>query len=53
MKVVSEIRDSAAKKITAKKISGKYKKMRNAKNKKNILGRRRRSRNNRLYRANR
>ena len=34
IKVVSDIRDSAAKKITAKKISEKYKKMRNAKNKK-------------------
>ena len=33
IKVVSEIRDSAAKKITAKKILEKYKKMRNAKNK--------------------
>ena len=37
MKVANEIRDSAAKKITAKKISGKYKKMRNAKNKKKFL----------------
>ena len=39
IEVVSDIRDSAAKKITAKKILEKYKKMRNAKNKKNILGR--------------
>ena len=37
IKIVSEIRDSAAKKITAKKISGKYKNMRNAKNKKTFL----------------
>ena len=37
IKVVSEIRDSAAKKITSKKISEKYKKMRNAKNKKTFL----------------
>ena len=34
---MSEIRDSAVKKITAKKISEKYKKMRNAKNKKTFL----------------
>ena len=34
---MSEIRDSAAKKITAKKILEKYKKMRNAKNKKTFL----------------
>ena len=37
IEVVSEIRDSAAKKITAKKVSEKYKKMRNAKNKKTFL----------------
>ena len=37
IKVVSEIRDSTAKKITTKKISEKYKKMRNTKNKKKFL----------------
>ena len=37
IETVSEIRDSAARKITAKKISDKYKKMRNAKNKKTFL----------------
>ena len=36
-KTVSEIRDSAARKITAKKTLDKYKKMRNAKNKKKFL----------------
>ena len=37
IEVVTQIRDSAAKKITARKTSEKYKKMRNAKNKKTFL----------------